>query len=208
MNQRFLVLVDFQQDFVAENGALTINSPQLVSRVQQFADNLQKGMFEQIIVTRDSHLPETYALTPEADSFPPHCLYGTPGAELAVSLKDNIPVITLYKSTTDIWNELPNYKLLQQDWKGKEIYLAGVLSDICVRKAMNGFLRRGAKVTVFEDLTQGLAVQTPEIIAAPQYAGVVDKGYLRQITAAQFFRARLLEKKQQVNRLHSGREGK
>ena len=26
--------------------------------------------------------------------------------------------------------------------------------------------------------------------------------------AAQFFRARLLEKKQQVNRLHSGREGK
>ena len=208
MKQRFLVLVDFQQDFVSENGALSINNPQLILRVQRFVDNLQKGMFEQIIVTRDNHLPETYALTPEADCFPPHCLYGTPGAELAVCLKDNIPVTTLYKSTTDIWNELTNYKLLQQDWKGKEVYLAGVLSDICVRKAMDGFLRRGAKVTIFADLTQGLAVQTPEIVAAPQYAEAVDKGYLRHITSAQFFRARLLEKKQQVNRLYSGREGK
>lgn len=45
--------------------------------------------------------------------------------------------------------------LLQQDLRDKEVYLCGLLSDICVQQGMDGFLRRGAKVTVLEDLCQG-----------------------------------------------------
>ena len=55
-----------------------------------------------------------------------------------------------------MWQEAYTYPVLQQDWKGKEVYLAGVLSDVCVKQAMDGFLSRGAKVTLLEDLCQGL----------------------------------------------------
>lgn len=206
MKKRIFVLVDFQNDFVQQDGALSINNPDLIDRVQTFNNNLQKGMFERIIVTADTHFEETYHLSPESDDFPIHCVYKTWGWNQAVSFKDNIPVDTLYKSTTNIWNEVNGYKFLQEDMKGTEVYIAGVLSDICVQQAMEGFLKRGATVTIFEDLTQGLNKQTPEIINEPKYAQALEKGALRSITSAQFFRTMLLEKKQQFNRLNTGKE--
>ena len=42
MNERFLVRIDFQNDFAAPEGALTINNPDLIARHQRFADSLQK----------------------------------------------------------------------------------------------------------------------------------------------------------------------
>lgn len=48
MNERFLVRIDFQNDFAAPEGALTINNPDLIARHQRFADSLQKGMFSEI----------------------------------------------------------------------------------------------------------------------------------------------------------------
>lgn len=206
MKKRIFVLVDFQNDFVQPDGALSINNPDLIERVQTFNNNLQKGMFERIIVTADTHFEETYLQTPEADNFPLHCVYKTWGWNQAVSFKDNIPVDTLYKSTTNIWNEVNGYKFLQEDMKGTEVYIAGVLSDICVQQAMEGFLKRGAKVVLLDDLTQGLEKQTTDIIQEPKYAQAVEKGVLSNITSTQFFRIMLLEKKQQINRINTGRE--
>ncbi len=205
MKKNILVLVDFQNDFVAPQGALTIDNPNLIERVQTFNNNLQKGMFEEIIVTADNHFHETYDLTPESDNFPIHCVHGSWGWKLAVEFKKNIPVNILYKNSTNIWNEAPNYKMLQKDWSDCNVYIAGVLSDICVKQAMEGFLEKGANVILFEDLTQGLNQQTPEIIAEPKYEKYIEKGALRNITTAQFFRQALLEKKQMCNRVISNR---
>lgn len=199
MKKRIFVLVDFQNDFVQPNGVLTINNPKLIERVQKFANNLQQGMFDEIIITADTHFKETYHQTPESDSFPIHCVYGTKGWEQAVQFKDNIPVSTLYKSTTNLWNEFASYKLLQQNWKGTEVYMAGVLSDICVQQGMEGFLKCGAKVTLFEDLTQGLNRQTPEVVSEPKYKNAVELGGLKSMTTAQFFRRIINEKKCALN---------
>ena len=206
MNERTLVRIDFQNDFVAENGNLTINSPKLIEKHQQFNQSLQKGMFSQIIDAADTHFAETYPETKEAQSFPPQTIYGTWGWQKAAEFKDNIPVINLYKSTTNLWNEEKTYALLQQDWKGKEVYLCGVLSDICVKQAMNGFLSRGAKVTVLEDLCMGANQQMPEIIQQPAYQKAVEKGYLKMMTSKQFFRMALNEKKCQFNLVKGARE--
>ena len=43
MNERILARIDFQNDFAAPEGALSINNPELIARHQRFADNLQKG---------------------------------------------------------------------------------------------------------------------------------------------------------------------
>ena len=96
MNERFLVRIDFQNDFAAPEGALTINNPDLIVRHQRFADSLQKGMFSEIWDFRDTHFAETYPQTKEAESFPLHTEFGSWGWQPAAILKDNIPVRTFF----------------------------------------------------------------------------------------------------------------
>lgn len=199
MNERILARIDFQNDFIAPDGALTINNPELIARHQRFADSLQKGMFSEIWDFRDTHFAETYPQTKEAESFILHTEFGTWGWEAAATLKDNIPVRRFFKFTTNLWNEAHQYAALQQDMRNKDVYLCGLLSDICVQQGMDGFLRRGAKVTVLEDLCQGLDKQIPEIISEPKYQKLVEEGRLRHISSAQFFRSILLEKKLNYN---------
>lgn len=103
-----------------------------------------------------------------------------------------------------MWQEAYTYPVLQQDWKGKEVYLSGVLSDVCVKQAMDGFLSRGAKVTLLEDLCQGAEKQVPEIVSGAEYDTFVRGGLLRHITAAQFFRRELLNKKIMANVICNG----
>ena len=205
MTERVLVRIDFQNDFVHPDGALTIGNPDLIDRHQRFAGSLQKGMFSEIIDSRDTHFAETYWQTKEGESFGLHTEYGTWGWQSAAEFKDNIPVRTLYKSTTNLWNEVNQYAVLQQDWRGKEVFLCGLLSDYCLQEALDGFLRRGANVTVLEDLCQGINKQIPEILQEPKYEYPVGEGRLRHITSAQFFRSILLEKKLNHNLINASR---
>lgn len=206
MNERILMRVDFQNDFVDPEGKLTLSDTDLINRQQHFCNSLQKGMFNQIIDVADTHFEETYKATKEAEAYPPHAIYYSWGWHKAAEFKDNIPLVNLYKSTTNIWNEEKNYVLLQQDWKGKNVCLCGVLSDVCVRQAMDGLLKRGAKVTVLEDLCKGAQKQMSEIVSEPKYHQVLEAGHLRLMTSAQFFRTMLNEKKQQFNLVKHGRE--
>ena len=197
MNERFLVRIDFQNDFAAPEGALTINNPDLIARHQRFADSLQKGMFSEIWDFRDTHFAETYPQTKEAESFPLHTEFGSWGWQPAAILKDNIPVRTFFKSTTNLWNEVNQYVLLQQDLRDKEVYLCGLLSDICVQQGMDGFLRRGAKVTVLEDSGNN---QRAEIRAAVG-GGAAAPYYRRPILSLDFARKEIkLQLSQQQQR--------
>ena len=187
MKKRIWVRVDFQNDFVDLDGILTINDVVLINRYQPFCNSLQRGMFAAIIDIADTHFEETYAVTAKAADYPLHAAYYTWGWHKAAEFKDNIPLTNLYKSTTNIWNEENNYTLLQQNWRDKDIYLCGLLSDVCVREAMDGFLNRGAKGRLLEDLRKGVQRQLPEIVAEPQYAEFLTGRQLHMMTSAQFF---------------------
>lgn len=206
MNERILVRIDFQNDFIHPKGSLSINNPDLIEKNQQFNNSLQKGMFAEIIDAADTHFAETYFNTKEAESFGVHTVYGTWGWNKAAEFKDNIPVTNIFKSSTNIWNEEKYYPILQQNWQGKNVYLCGLLSDVCVEQAFDGFLKRGANVTLFDDLCQGAQKQLPEIISDNKYRQHIERGQLRLMTTSQFFRRILNEKKQQFNLLRQGRE--
>ena len=206
MNNRILVRIDFQNDFIHPNGSLSINNLDLIEKNQQFNNSLQKGMFAEIIDAADTHFAETYFNTKEAESFGLHTVYGTWGWNKAAEFKDNIPVTNIFKSSTNIWNEEKYYPILQQNWQGKDVYLCGLLSDVCVEQAFAGFLKRGANVTLFDDLCQGVQKQLPEIINNDKYAEYVENGQLHLMSTAQFFRRILHEKKQQFNLLRQVRE--
>lgn len=175
MKKRILVRVDFQNDFVDPDGKLTINDVALINRHQRFCNSLQRGMFAEVIDIADTHFEETYAATAEAADYPLHAAYYTWGWHKAAEFKDNIPLTNLYKSTTNIWNEENNYTLLRQDWRDKDIYLCGLLSDVCVREAMDGFLNRGTKVTLLEDLCKGVRATVAGDYCGAAICGIFDR---------------------------------
>jgi len=50
-----------------------------------------------------------------------------------------------------------------------EVTLLGVASDYCNRYAMEGWLARGASETIVQDLTKGIAKETPQVLDETQY---------------------------------------
>lgn len=199
MINNILMRIDFQNDFVHPHGALSINNPDLINKHQQFADSLFEHTFDKIIETYDTHFADTYPHTLEAQNYPPHCLYGTWGWQQAAPFKPDLDVIKMYKSTTNLWNEVKNYKDLSEDWQGKNVYLCGLLSDVCVVQAMNGLLKRGANVIILEDLCQGVEMQISDILQMEPYEKYVESGQVKSMTTAQFFRSQLLNKKIEHN---------
>jgi len=199
MKKNILIRIDFQNDFVHPHGALTINSMDLIEKHQQFADGLFNNCFDKIIETYDTHFSETYGETFEAQDFPLHCVFGSWGWQQAAPFKPDLNVTKMYKSTTNLWNEVKNYRDLNDDWSDKNVYLCGLLSDICVQQAMNGLLKRGANVIILDDLCQGANKQISDIIQEDCYRPFVDSGKLKTITTAQFFRCALLQRKIQHN---------
>lgn len=203
MTDRILMRIDFQNDFVHPHGKLSIKNQELIEKHQRFADSLQAQMFDLILDSYDTHFEPTYPHSPEAQNYPPHCLYGTWGWQSAAPLKNNIEVLPVYKSTTDIWNEKNACRILSDSWRDKDVYLCGVLSDVCVVQAMNGLLKRGAKVTVLEDLCKGADYQIHEILQDAAYEPYISCGRLRTISTAQFFRAALSDQKIRHNLVHT-----
>ncbi|MCG0278572.1 MAG: isochorismatase family protein, partial [Thermanaeromonas sp.] len=76
--RKVLFVIDMQNDFVAEGGALSFPEarqivPFVVSKVREA---LAQG--QEVLFTLDTHTPEDK----EFQKFPPHCLEGTPGHDL------------------------------------------------------------------------------------------------------------------------------
>ncbi len=205
MNKRILMRIDFQNDFVHPYGALTLSNPELIGRQQKFANSLFLKSFDKIIDTYDTHFAETYANTKEAQSFPPHCIFASWGWQSAAPFNPELKVQKMYKSTTNIWNEANNYQDLSDDWRGKELFLCGVLSDVCVEQAMSGALKRGAKVVLLTDLCQGQNRQINDIMQEEKYRPWVEQKKLSAITTAQFFQQILNNKKILYTRFNQAR---
>lgn len=92
MNNKIFFLIDFQNDFIQPQGLLSINNPQLINRMQSFVNSLTDNCFDSIIATMDTHFKATWDSTSESKDFPLHCEYGTKGWELAINIKDTLPV--------------------------------------------------------------------------------------------------------------------
>ncbi|MBQ7303558.1 MAG: cysteine hydrolase family protein [Alphaproteobacteria bacterium] len=205
MNKNILMRIDFQNDFVHPQGDLTISDTDLIKKHQKFANSLQSGMVDLIIDSYDTHFKETYNNTIESKNFPIHCVFGSWGWQSAAPLKDNIEKIDIFKSTTNIWNEKNTYEILSQDFTNKNVYLCGVLSEVCVYQAMKGLLKRGANVIIIEDLCKGINAQVRDILEHSDFQAVKESGQLKSITMAQFFRTHILDKKIEHNLVYKQR---
>jgi nicotinamidase/pyrazinamidase len=111
-----------------------------------------------------------------ANTFPPHCLRGTRGAEKIIETKQRDPLplslvpfppgllpgmiagrreILLLKKNYSVFTN-PNTDSLLEALDPEEIVVFGVATDVCNDAAILGFLQRGRRVTFVEDASAGL----------------------------------------------------
>ena len=136
--KKAFILIDYSVDFIADDGALTTGKAgqaleqDILNYAKEFVDN-----GDYFVVAMDDHVKgDKYH--PETKLFPPHNLHKTPGQALYGSIKE------YYDEVSDRDNVFFTYKTRYSAFAGttldqklrerdiKDIYLAGVCTDICI----------------------------------------------------------------------------
>ncbi len=164
--------VDVQADFILPGGKLYVpGAEKLLPNIRQLTDAARRG--EVFLVSHGCFHP---ANDPEFKQFPPHCLKGTPGAELVpealaknfVRVK-NDPIaslpktlfkyqqIILEKETLDVFESRHADELVERLGNAAEFVVFGVVTEYCVSLAVKGLLKRKRRVAVVRDAIETLA---------------------------------------------------
>jgi nicotinamidase/pyrazinamidase len=191
--------VDTQADFMLPGGKLYVpGAEKLISNIKRLADAAREGR-ALLISSGDQHPSDD----PEFEVFPPHCVRGTPGAEVIpeallprLFTVPNDPAFTLpadltsyqqvliEKQTFDVFENPQAAKVLQHLPADAEFLVFGVVTEYCVNCAAKGLLRRNRRVTLISDAIQALdqtaGLKTiAELTAAGAHQITVDEALAR-----------------------------
>lgn len=125
--KRLLVVVDYQNDFV--DGALGFQGAELISHniaelIKEFRSN-----GDEVVFTYDTHGSD-YLDTVEGENLPvPHCIKGSSGWEFYPEINVLIGDSRVFEKPGFGSKDLGNY-IERNNYE--EIYLCGLVSDICV----------------------------------------------------------------------------
>ena len=159
------MIVDFQNDF-APGGALAVpQGDEIAARLHELIDT---GRFDLVIATRDWHPPEHGSFTAKGGPWPPHCVAGSPGAELHSSLDASRVDVVLDKGTdpaTEGYSGFDGTDLadLLRERGIDRITVAGLATDYCVRATALDALREGFEVTVDTAGSRGIEAQPGDV---------------------------------------------
>ena len=167
--------VDTQVDFMLTGGKLYVpGAEKLIPNLNRLTDAARQG---RVLIIGDAceHTPDD----PEFESFPPHCIRGTPGAELipetragkilfvpnraGTDIPPNLPEfqqVILEKQTLDVFDNPNTEKVLERVAGFTEadavFFVFGVVTEYCVRLAAKGLLERGRRVALVRDAIETL----------------------------------------------------
>ena len=158
--KKALLNVDYTNDFVAEDGALTSGKPgqaleeYIVQLTKEFHEN---GDYVAFLI--DLHY-EGDTFHPESELFPPHNIEGTAGRDLYGALealyheiKDDENVEYFDKTRYSAFAGT-NLELQLRAREIDEVHIVGVVTDICVLHTAVDAYNKGFKIVVHE---QGVA---------------------------------------------------
>lgn len=166
-----LIVVDVQNDF-CEGGSLGVKGgARTAAAVTEYS---RTGGYDHVVATRDHHIDPGahFSDTPDfVDTWPPHCVVGTPGAEfhtdfdasVAEEVFDKGQYTAAYsgfegtardgETTLVAWLRERNVD---------EVDVVGIATDHCVRATALDALSEGFRTRVLLGLTAGVAAPTVE----------------------------------------------
>lgn len=180
--------VDTQVDFMLPEGKLYVPGAEetIPAMAQLVSAAREAGVVH--VASADDHELTDPEISDEPDfhnTYPPHCLRGTRGAQKIpeTAQEDPLPLglvpfppgviptlidgrreLLLLKKNYSVFTN-PNTDALIQVLDPDEIAVFGVATDVCNDAAIRGFLQRGRRVVFVEDAARGL---DPERTAAAE----------------------------------------
>ena len=125
--KRLLVVVDYQNDFV--DGALGFKGAELIAPAIARLINEFRANKDEVVFTYDTHDAD-YMNTVEGNNLPiPHCIKGSEGWQLYPLINDLLKDSKVFYKRGFGSKELGDY-IASNNYE--EIYLVGLVSDICV----------------------------------------------------------------------------
>jgi nicotinamidase/pyrazinamidase len=160
-----LVIVDFQNDF-SPGGALAVpDGDAIAPRVRELLDS---GRFDLVVATRDWHPEDHGSFAAQGGPWPPHCVAGTPGADLHESVpRDRIDVV-VDKGTepqTEGYSGFEGTDLgdLLREREIDRVTVVGLATDYCVRATALDALAAGYEVEVDRAGVRGIEAKPGDI---------------------------------------------
>src|SRR5262245_51551051 len=167
---RALIIVDVQNDF-CEGGSLAVSGGAEVaagiSRLLAGSSGGPDGHWDHVVATKDFHVdPGRHFGDPPdyVDSWPVHCVVGTPGAEFHPALDtDRIEAVLTKGEHAAAYSGFEGHSgsiglaawLRMHDVS--DVDIVGIATDHCVRATAVDAAREGYHTTVLLDLTAGVA---------------------------------------------------
>ena len=179
MTRRILWDVDTQVDFMLPQGKLYVpGAEETAPAMKRLVDAARAAGIPHVASADDHELtdPEIADEPDFTNTFPPHCLRGTRGAEKIRETEQDDPLplalipyppglmpgliegrreIVFLKKNFDVFTN-PNTQAALDALDPDEIVVFGVATDICDNAAILGFLQRGRHVRFVEDAARGL----------------------------------------------------
>ena len=156
-----LLIIDFQNDFVP-GGALPVeHGDEIAGPVNKLVDS---GRFDLIVATRDWHPPNHASFKAQGGPWPPHCVQGTPGAELYASLdKSKVDyVVDVGAGQADEGYsgfEKSDLAEILHRHDVDALTVVGLATDYCVRATALDALKEGFRTTVNRAGVRGIDVE-------------------------------------------------
>jgi nicotinamidase/pyrazinamidase len=171
--------VDTQVDFMLPQGKLYVpGAEKTLVPMRRLIDAAREAGIVHVASADDHELtdPEISNEPDFQNTYPPHCLRGTRGAEKVEETKQDDPLplsylpfppgllpdlvagrreILLLKKNFNVFTN-PNADSLLDALDPERIIVFGVATDVCDDAAIRGFLERGRKVLFVEDAARGL----------------------------------------------------
>jgi len=157
MNKRALLNIDYTNDFVAENGALTCGKPgqeieeKIVALTNEF---IEAGDY--VVFPVDAH-EEGDSYHPESKLFPPHNIIGTKGrqfygklAKLYEEYKNKENVYSFDKTRYSAFAGT-DLEIRLRERGIEEVHLVGVCTDICVLHTAVDAYNKGFDIVIHKD---------------------------------------------------------
>jgi len=166
--------VDTQADFMHAGGKLYVpGAEKIIPNIKRLVDVARHG---NVLLVSDAcrHSKDD----PEFQTFPPHCIRGTPGARIipeglaqtfytvANDEKYELPKnllsyqqIILEKQTLDVFDNPHASTIVDRLGRDVEYVVFGVATEYCVRLAAKGLLERHRKVSLVKDAIETLKAE-------------------------------------------------
>lgn len=165
-----LLIVDVQNDFLPGGSLPVPAGDQVVAVLNRYIDLFAQQSLP-VLATRDWHPARHCSFRAQGGIWPPHCVAGSSGAELASALKLPASAVIVPKATTaeqDAYSGFDGTELARRLRAGgsKRLFIGGLATDYCVLHTVSDALAQGFTVMLLLDAMRAVDVHPGDGAAA------------------------------------------